>query len=55
MNSLVIHVVLNVFYVATFQSLFVALPEIFLIMKEECSEFSSGAWPYTKEGSFFNT
>jgi len=41
--------------VATFQSLFVALTEIFLIMKEECTEFSSGAWPYAKEGSFFKT
>jgi hypothetical protein len=41
--------------VATFQSLFVALTERFLIMKEECTEFSSGAWPCTKEGRFFNT
>jgi hypothetical protein len=41
-----------VLYVATFQSLFVDLTERFLIMKEECTEFSSGAWPYAIEGGF---
>jgi len=43
-----------VIYVATFQSLFVALTKRFLIVKEECTEVSSGAWPYAKEGRFFN-
>jgi len=55
MNSFVIHVLLMVPYAATLQSLFAAIPERFLITKEECTEFSFGAWSFTKEGSFFNT